>query len=233
MRFIGCLFAPAALLFASCAAVPMSTSGVEISRAGGAVPLAAPRALPAPAPEPVVFAAGSSWPQKAQARHAAGLPNLHRVSDNLYRGGKPNSRGFKELKAMGVRTVVDLGYWPLEIDRLKDPMLNYEHIPFYTWKPKDADVVRFLRIVSEPSNGIVYLHCRKGADRTGFMIAIYRVAVGGWSREQAISEMTRGGFGFDPTYQNLISYIRTRDLNALARQAGLSPAATAFAGSNW
>lgn len=163
-------------------------------------------------------------PAWARQTFEPGLPNLARVSDNLYRGGKPSAEGFTALKSMGVKTVVDLGYYFFEMDNLNDRQLRYEHIPFYTWTPTDSGVVRFLRIAASKDGGPVYVHCRKGADRTGFMVAIYRVVVSGWTREQAIAEMTEGGWGFDPNYRNLVSYIRTRDLDGLARQAGIEPA---------
>ena len=158
-----------------------------------------------------------------------GLGNLAQVSDNLYRGAKPSGRGFEELKSMGVRTVIDLGHWFFEVDNLRDRQLRYVRIDFYTWQPRDNQVVRFLQVASNKDNGPVYVHCRRGADRTGFMVAIYRVVCQGWSREQAIAEMTGGGFGFDPQYQNLVSYVRTRDLEGLGRQAGIAPQGPAVA----
>jgi protein tyrosine/serine phosphatase len=182
---------------------------------------------------PVVIAALTPAPTNLDVppkrMFVPGLPNLSKVNDKIYRGGKPNADGFRQLKAMGIHTVVDLGYHFFEVDRLKDRDLQYTHIPFYTWKPLDRQVVQFLQIAINPNSGPVYVHCRKGADRTGFMIAVYRVAVCGWSRQNAVNEMMNGGYGFDRTYQNLVDYVLTRDIPALARQAGVVPAAIAKA----
>lgn len=186
-------------------------------------PAAAPARIAAPTPATIQpVASNTGW---APSVSAIGVPNFHKVSDKLYRGGKPSGRGFASLKAMGVRTVVDLGFYFFEVDNLRDRQLAYVHIPFYTYRPKDGDVVRFLRIATDPNSGPVYLHCRKGADRTGMMCAAYRVVVCGWSKDAAIREMTQGGFGFDPTYQNLIRYIRNMDVQQMASRAGITYAA--------
>ncbi len=57
--------------------------------------------------------------------------------------------------------------------------------------PSDEEVQRFLAILADPTNHPILVHCRNGADRTGYMLGIYRVSVSGWSEEQAAREMTR------------------------------------------
>ena len=59
------------------------------------------------------------------------------------------------------------------------------------------------------------VHCQHGSDRTGTMIAVYRVIIDGWSKDDAVREMTNGGFGFHPMWQNLISYIKALDVDAI------------------
>jgi protein tyrosine/serine phosphatase len=87
--------------------------------------------------------------------------------------------------------------------------------------------VAFLRIATDPKRTPVFVHCRHGSDRTGTMAAVYRIAVQGWTKEQAIAEMTQGGFGFHATFDNLIEYIRGLDIEAIRREAGLGEPATA------
>jgi len=174
-------------------------------------------------PDPTPVAAGKpaalqeGWAVK---RDGPGLPNFYQVSPTLYRGGKPSGGGFDRLRALGVTTIVDLGCRFWETDTVRHPALRYHNIPFYTWSARDDQVVAFLRIATA-GEGPVFVHCRRGADRTGFMVACYRVAVQGWSREDALAEMTRGGFGFDGQYGNLVAYIRTRDFDELCRRAGI------------
>jgi protein tyrosine/serine phosphatase len=90
------------------------------------------------------------------------------------------------------------------------------------WHPEEKEVVRFLRIVNDPKKTPVLVHCMHGADRTGVMCATYRLAVQGWTKEDAIEEMTNGGYGFHSVWSNLIKWVKNLDINELREKAGLS-----------
>jgi len=152
-----------------------------------------------------------------------GLPNLHRVSADLYRGAQPTAEGMQELKKLGVRTVVSLRVFHTDHDEIGDTGLAHEEISFKTWHPEDEDVVRFLRIVTDRNRTPVFVHCQHGSDRTGTMCAVYRIVVQGWSKEDALAEMTQGGFGFHEGWENLTDYVNGLDVDRLRREAGLSP----------
>jgi protein tyrosine phosphatase (PTP) superfamily phosphohydrolase (DUF442 family) len=139
-----------------------------------------------------------------------GLPNFHKVCDDLYRGEQPTSEVMKQLEKLGVKTVVNLRSIHSDRSEMKGAGLTYEHITMTTWNVEDKDVVRFLRIVTDKSRTPVFVHCQHGADRTGTMCAIYRIAVQGWSKDEAIEEMTKGGFGYHSFWQNLPNYIETK-----------------------
>ena len=153
-----------------------------------------------------------------------GLPNLHNVTDSLYRGAQPEEGGYAQLKAMGIRTVVSLRAFHSDKDAVEKAGMNYESISFKTWHPEDEDIVRFLQIIGNTNNAPVFVHCQHGADRTGTMCAIHRIFVCGWSKDQAVKEMTDGGFGFHPIWDNLVTYIRDLDVDAIRRK--LTPAAS-------
>jgi len=150
-----------------------------------------------------------------------GLPNLHKVSATLYRGAQPTAEGMRELKKMGVKTVVNLRSFHSDRDEIGQTPLAYEHITMKAWHAEDKEIVRFLRIVTDESRTPVFVHCQHGADRTGTMCAIYRIAVEGWTKGEAIREMTEGGYGFHEGWQNLIEYIRKLDIQDTKRRAGL------------
>jgi tyrosine-protein phosphatase SIW14 len=169
----------------------------------------------------VLLAAAPEW---ATLIEKPGLPNFHKVTDTLYRGAQPTREGMRQLKQMGIKTVVNLRSFHSDRDEIGDTGLACEHIRFNTWHAEDEDVGRFLRIVTNTNNTPAFVHCQHGADRTGMMCAIYRIAVCGWTKEQALAEMTKGDFGFHPEWQNLIHYIRDLDLAKLQRPAG--PSAT-------
>jgi protein tyrosine/serine phosphatase len=156
-----------------------------------------------------------------------GLPNLHQVSDVYFRGAQPSAEGMRELARMKVKTVVNLRAMNSDRDEIGETALAYEHISFKAWHAEDEDVVRFLRIVTDPERQPVFVHCQHGADRTGMMTALYRIVVEGWTKDDAISEMTEGGYGFHSIWQDLVDYVREVDVERLRTEAGLSKATKA------
>ena len=151
-----------------------------------------------------------------------GLPNLHKVSDTLYRGAQPTAEGMEELEKMGIKTVVNLRSFSSDRDELAGTALAYEHIHMKAWHAEDEDLARFLRIVTDPARAPIFVHCQHGSDRTGTACAVYRIVVQGWTKDQAIEEMTGGGFGFHEVFSNLTDHIRGLDVAALKRRAGLT-----------
>jgi protein tyrosine/serine phosphatase len=162
----------------------------------------------------------STW---AKAMTLPGVTNLHQVSEDLYRGAQPTPEGMEQLHELGVKTIVNLRSLHSDRDEIGSLPLAYEHITMTTWQAEDKDVIRFLQIVTDESHKPVFVHCQRGADRTGTMCAVYRIVVQGWTKEQAIDEMTKGGFNFYEGWQNLIEYIRNLDIEQIKAQAGLSP----------
>jgi len=167
-------------------------------------------------------AARAKRPAKwAQPIERPGCPNLHKVSESLYRGAQPSAEGMKQLKRLGIRTIVNLRMFHSDRDQIADLDLNYEQITMQAWNPEDDDIIRFLKIVTDESKTPVFVHCRYGADRTGTMCVIYRVAVQGWSKEDAAREMIDGGYNFHGVWQNLLRYIKKLDIGKIKRKAGI------------
>jgi protein tyrosine/serine phosphatase len=150
-----------------------------------------------------------------------GLPNLHRVSDLIYRSAQPTTAGMRNAERMGIKTVISLRAFHSDRDEIKSSGLRRERISFNTWHPEEEDVLEFLRLVTKTNNGPYLVHCLHGADRTGTMIGIYRMTVQGWTKDEAIAEMTKGNFGYHTIWKNLIGYLNELDIPALRRKAGL------------
>lgn len=157
----------------------------------------------------------------AKPRQVIGLPNLHQVSDKLWRGGQPSSEGMQQLEAFGVRTVINLRSLHSDRDEIGSASLGYEHISMTVFAPSYDSVVRALRVMNDPSRQPVFVHCQHGSDRTGVVLAAYRMAVEGWSKDEAVREMVDGGYGFHHVWGNLIRFVRDLDVEQLRRDVGV------------
>jgi protein tyrosine phosphatase (PTP) superfamily phosphohydrolase (DUF442 family) len=173
---------------------------------------------------------GIAWPAEPAAARPAkwaqpvkldGVPNFHKVSAALYRSAQPTAAGMRNLKQLGIKTVVNLRSFHSDSDELAGTGLKGEHIYVKAWHPEEEEVVRFLKIATDPQRAPVLVHCQHGADRTGTMCALYRVAVQGWTKDEALKEMTEGGFNFHGVWQNLLRWIDGLDIARIKRQAGL------------
>jgi protein tyrosine/serine phosphatase len=156
-------------------------------------------------------------PKWAQPISAAGLPNLHKITDGLYRGAQPTAEGFRQLKKMGVKTIICLRSGHSDKKLLGDTGLAYEEIPCKAWRAKNENIENFLKIVTDKARQPLFFHCQHGADRTGVMAVAYRTAVQDWTKEDAAKEMKEGGYGFHSIWINLGNYIEKLDVNAIKK----------------
>ena len=175
------------------------------------------------APEPA--AAGAHARAWAEPVKLAGVGNCFKVSGSLYRGEQPTPEGFVELGRLGVKTVVNLRAFHSDADEIKESGvagLEAVHIYFKTWHAEDEDVIKFLKTAADPAKAPVFVHCMHGSDRTGLMCAIYRVAVQGWGKDEALEEMTKGPYGFHSVWKNLPTYFKELDVARIRREAGIT-----------
>ena len=159
--------------------------------------------------------------QWAQPISVPGVPNLHKINDRLYRSAQPSAEGMANLQKLGIKTIVSLRDFHSDRDKIGQLPLAYENIGMKTWRPKTSEVVRFLQIVNDPARAPVLVHCQHGADRTGTMSAIYRVVFDGWSKEDALREMTEGGYGYHSVWTNLPPWIANLDIDQVKASAGI------------
>jgi len=155
-----------------------------------------------------------------------GVENFYRINDHLYRGAQRTEVGMRNLHAMGIKTIVNLRADYDDADVVRDTDLVRVNIPTEPWDVKAQEVAEFLKVVTDPARQPAFFHCRQGSDRAGVMAAAYRVVVQGWSKDAAIQEMTRGGYGFHRAWAGLVDVVRDLDVQDLRRQLNL-PAATA------
>lgn len=153
-----------------------------------------------------------------------GVPNLHKITTNLYRSAQPTAEGFQSLKKMGIKTVINLRSFNSDRDEVGDTGIVREHIFMKAWHPERKEVVQFLQIVTDEKRYPILFHCQHGADRTGIMCAIYRIALQGWSKEDAIREMKDGGYGYHTIWVNLPTWLDELDIESVKKEIGIPKA---------
>jgi tyrosine-protein phosphatase SIW14 len=147
-------------------------------------------------------AAGQAWQGAPEEEESyADLPNFHRVSAHLYRGGQPREGGLAKLAAMGVKTVLNLrdddGRAAGEAREAAALGLRYFNVPVSrAGRPSRERIEELMALVDAPENQPVFVHCKRGADRTGAFVAAYRITHDGWTSERALAEAERYGMGF-------------------------------------
>ena len=142
----------------------------------------------------------SSLPHTARThglkRKIKGISNFGEVTPTLFRGGQPSRRGFEALAKNGIDIVVDTRgdrtkTEGKEVNRLG---MRYIAIPWHCPFPHDEVFASFLRVVRKNPGKKIFVHCRLGDDRTGMMVAAYRMADEGWTADEAMTEMRHFGF---------------------------------------
>jgi len=137
---------------------------------------------------------------QSEVRYAE-LPNFHQVNSQLYRGAQPKASGLQRLKEIGVKTIVNLRgkdeHTRAESEEARTLGLRYYNVSLPEFSsPNDKDVEQVLDIISTAENQPVFVHCRHGEDRTGTIIACYRIRHDGWTAAQAKKEAERRGMSW-------------------------------------
>jgi protein tyrosine phosphatase (PTP) superfamily phosphohydrolase (DUF442 family) len=125
-----------------------------------------------------------------------GVSNFGEVTPHLFRGGQPKLAGYKHLKQMGIDLVIDLrlsGEGNEKKD-VNEAGMEFVSLRWHCMFPHDSVFAQFLKLLRENRDKKIFVHCRYGDDRTGMMIAAYRMADEGWTPEEARKEMEKFGF---------------------------------------
>ena len=137
-----------------------------------------------------------------------GVGSFYKITDYLYRSEQPTEEGMKNLGKMGIKTIINLRVFHSDLDKIKKTGLLIEEVSVKPWHIEDEDVIRVLRIIKKREKGPFLMHCWRGADRLGVMVAMFRIVEQGWTKDEAIEEMVKGGYGFHAKWRNIIEYVK-------------------------
>ena len=146
-----------------------------------------------------------------------GILNFYKVDEDVYRGAQPTAEGFNYLAKLGVKTVLDLrrpdGHSAEEARLVTALGMHYVNVPMtgLTAPTEHPDHGKFWPCWKLPSSGGVFVHCRRGADRTGVVIAAYRIDHEHWNNSRALKEaMSCGMRFFELPRQSYIRHFQPR-----------------------
>jgi protein tyrosine/serine phosphatase len=161
----------------------------------------------------VVFAALLSAAAALAGEDA--LPNFNLVNDQILRGGQPTDDGFKKLAGRGVKTVVDLRWVdehdiPREKQVVESDGMRFISVPMRgLGAPTLEQVSKVLSVLEDSNSWPVFVHCRRGSDRTGTVLACYRISHDHWKNQKALEEAkTYGLSGFERAMRSFIQHFQ-------------------------
>lgn len=164
---------------------------------------------------------------------APGIENFHQIDAHVYRGAQPTIQGIQYLAKVGVKTVIDLraadGRSQKEEQLVTAAGMKYINVPMSgLTPPTQAEIAKILEILEDDSAGAVFVHCKRGADRTGAVIASYRIDHDGWDNASALREAMADGMSFfQLPRQSYIRGFQARKTDAKAAPADVQSAAFA------
>ncbi len=150
-----------------------------------------------------------------------GVVNFAKLDGVLWRGAQPTAEGFRALERAGARTIVSFRHDHDDRPLLKGTTLRYLRIPSRAWRAKEPALAQFLKVLQDPANHPVYIHCAQGRDRTGYNAAAYRLVVQGWTAEAALREMHT--FRFNTLWVGNPGFLRRLDPEAMKARVAQTP----------
>ena len=160
----------------------------------------------------LALAGAAAWGAPEGKISGTPVENFGKVNNNYYRGSQPDAEGFSRLKRLGIKTVIDLRKDSLaeEPEQVRALGMQYFNIPMKANRAATPEQTNnFLKLVNDPANSPVYVHCKGGRHRTGALTAVYRISHDGWTADQAYDAMKKydfnnGFFGGPAAQKNFV-----------------------------
>ena len=159
----------------------------------------------------------AGWAEPVTLEHS---DNFFRVTPELYRSSQPDEKAMRAYAAFGIKTVLNLRGFHSDSEEAAGTSLALRRVPIHTWNIDEEEIVESLALIITAPKPVL-VHCMHGADRTGLVVAVWRVTQQGWTKQEAKREMMEGGFGFHTVWANIPTWLDdmdTKRINQLVDQ---------------
>jgi protein tyrosine/serine phosphatase len=157
------------------------------------------------------------------------IDNFGKMDEQFYRGARPKPEDFKQLAALGIKTVIDLTDNSREREQpaVEAAGMRYINIPIVDKAyPSMEQANAFLKVANDPATGKFYVHCAGGRHRTGVMGAIYRFNHDHWNYDQAYAEMNQYDFYTSNGHGKQLDFVQSYWQQFQAKQTNPKVSAT-------
>lgn len=146
--------------------------------------------------------------------------NLHRINDSMFRSEQPSKTGILEIQKLGVKSVLSLRNIKSDCFIKRKSSLKFYKKTINAWTMTEDEVIAALKLLQK-SEKPVLIHCVHGSDRTGTLVAAYRIVFEHWTKEKAIQEMLETQYGFHENFDNLITLLQKLDVERVKKELKL------------
>jgi len=148
------------------------------------------------------------------------LANFHKVDDGVYRSDQPSGKDFKALEKYGIREILNMRRFHSDTKKAEGTSLFLHHIRTHAHSISKDELIEAMRIIKN-RKGPILIHCYHGSDRTGAVVALYRMVFQNIPVEKAIEEMNNGGYGHHKIFINIPSTLQKIDIHKVRQDLGI------------
>jgi len=148
------------------------------------------------------------------------LNNMYWIDEGIYRSEQPSGKEFPELENFGIKEVLNLRSHHTDDSEAEGTNIKLHQVKMNAHKTSLRKIVQALKIIQN-REGPILIHCQHGSDRTGLVVAMYRIVFQNWTKEEAIEELKNGGYGYHSIYFNIIRFINNADISNIRKELNL------------
>lgn len=153
------------------------------------------------------------WAKKVETSQ---VKNLWKLNDTIYRSAQPEITNVQYLEKMGIHGFLDLRSHHSDKSIVTGTSISEYEVEMKADSFTDKEIIDALRVIKSSSKPLL-IHCKQGSDRTGVVIAMYRIIFQGWTKDKALTELLNGGYGFHTKYTNIPFYIKNVDIDKIKK----------------